>query len=65
MRGQAVAKGDVLARLDDENRAGLKELGAREDFLKREMARAATWSDAALPPPRRMSVPDGPPEFRG
>jgi multidrug efflux pump subunit AcrA (membrane-fusion protein) len=38
--GKAVAKGDVLARLDDrEVQAQLKELKAREDFLKREMAR--------------------------
>jgi RND family efflux transporter MFP subunit len=38
--GQTVAKGTVLARLDDrEAQAGLKELRAREDFLKREMSR--------------------------
>lgn len=38
--GQNVKKGDVLARLDDrEQQAGLKELRAREDFLKREMSR--------------------------
>jgi RND family efflux transporter MFP subunit len=38
--GKAVAKGDVLVRLDDrEVQAQLKELKAREDFLKREMAR--------------------------
>lgn len=38
--GQAVKKGDVLARLDDrEQQAGLRELRAREDFLKREMSR--------------------------
>jgi RND family efflux transporter MFP subunit len=35
-----VAKGDVLARLDDrEVKAQLQELRAREDFAKREMAR--------------------------
>ena len=40
--GKAVAKGDVLARLDDgQVRAGLKELKAREDFLKREMSRVS------------------------
>lgn len=38
--GQAVKKGDVLARLDDrEAQAGLKELKAREAFLQREMQR--------------------------
>lgn len=38
--GKAVAKGDVLARLDDrEIRAALEELRAREDFLKREVGR--------------------------
>jgi RND family efflux transporter MFP subunit len=38
--GKAVVKGDVLVRLDDrEAQAGLKELRAREDFLKREMSR--------------------------
>jgi len=38
--GQAVKKGDVLARLDDrEVQAGLKELKAREAFLQREMSR--------------------------
>ena len=38
--GKAVAKGDVLARLDDrEVKAQLEELRAREDFAKREMAR--------------------------
>lgn len=38
--GQAVKKGDVLARLDDrEAQAGLKELKARESFLQREMQR--------------------------
>lgn len=37
-----VAKGDVLARLDSrEAEAGLKELKAREDFLKREMSRVS------------------------
>ena len=40
--GKTVAKGDVLARLDDAQvRAGLKELKAREDFLKREMSRVS------------------------
>lgn len=40
--GKAVAKGDVLARLDSrEAEAGLKELKAREDFLKREMSRGS------------------------
>jgi RND family efflux transporter MFP subunit len=38
--GKAVAKGDVLVRLDDrEVRAQLQELKAREEFAKREMAR--------------------------
>jgi RND family efflux transporter MFP subunit len=38
--GQAVAKDDVLARLDDrEAQAVLKELRTREDFLKRELTR--------------------------
>ena len=38
--GKTVAKGDVLARLDDrEVKAQLQELRAREDFAKREMAR--------------------------
>lgn len=38
--GKTVAKGDVLVRLDDrEVQAQLRELKAREDFLKREMAR--------------------------
>jgi membrane fusion protein (multidrug efflux system) len=38
--GKAVAKGDVLARLDDrEVKAQLEELRAREDFAKREMTR--------------------------
>lgn len=40
--GQTVAQGDVLARLDDrELRAHLEELRAREDFVKREMARVS------------------------
>ena len=40
--GKAVAKGDVLARLDDrEVQAQMKELRAREDFAKREMARVS------------------------
>lgn len=40
--GRPVAKGDVLVRLDDrEVQAGLKELRAREDFLKREMTRVS------------------------
>jgi RND family efflux transporter MFP subunit len=39
--GRAVRKGDVLARLDDrEQRVQLEELRAREDFAKRELARA-------------------------
>lgn len=38
--GKAVAKGDMLARLDDrEVRAQLHELKAREDFAKRELSR--------------------------
>ena len=38
--GKAVAKGDILARLDDrEVQAQLQELRAREDFLKHEMSR--------------------------
>jgi RND family efflux transporter MFP subunit len=40
--GKTVKKGDVLAKLDDrEALAQLKELKAREDFLKREMARVS------------------------
>lgn len=40
--GKSVTKGDVLARLDNrEAEAGLKELRAREDFLKREMSRVS------------------------
>jgi RND family efflux transporter MFP subunit len=40
--GKTVAKGDVLVRLDDrEVQAGLKELRAREEFLKREMIRVS------------------------
>jgi RND family efflux transporter MFP subunit len=40
--GKSVAKGDVLARLDDrEVQAQLKELKAREDFLRREMSRVS------------------------
>jgi RND family efflux transporter MFP subunit len=40
--GKAVVKGDVLARLDDrEVQAQMKELRAREDFAKREMARVS------------------------
>ena len=38
--GKKVAKGDVLVRLDDrEVQAQLRELKAREEFLKREMSR--------------------------
>lgn len=38
--GETIKKGDVLVRLDDrELQAQLGELRAREDFLKREMAR--------------------------
>ena len=38
--GKTVAKGDVLARLDDQEvRAQLQEFRAREDFAKREMSR--------------------------
>jgi len=38
--GKAVAKGDVLARLDDKDvRAQLQELRAREEFAKRELNR--------------------------
>jgi RND family efflux transporter MFP subunit len=40
--GKTVKKGDELARLDDrEVKAQLKELKAREEFLKREMARVS------------------------
>jgi RND family efflux transporter MFP subunit len=40
--GKTVKKGDELARLDErEVKAQLKELKAREDFLKREMARVS------------------------
>src|SRR5512141_2407894 len=40
--GKAVAKGDVLARLDDrEVQAQMKELRAREDFARREMSRVS------------------------
>lgn len=40
--GKTVAKGDLLARLDSrEVEAGLKELKAREEFLKREMSRVS------------------------
>jgi RND family efflux transporter MFP subunit len=40
--GKRVVAGDVLARLDDrEAQAQLKELRAREDFAKREMARVS------------------------
>ena len=40
--GKTVAKGDVLARLDDrEVQAQLRELKAREEFLKREMSRVS------------------------
>jgi RND family efflux transporter MFP subunit len=40
--GKQVAKGDVLARLDDrEVQAQMRELKAREDFLKREMSRVS------------------------
>src|SRR5450830_1109101 len=40
--GKTVVKGDVLVRLDSrEVQAGLKELKAREDFLKREMSRVS------------------------
>jgi RND family efflux transporter MFP subunit len=39
--GKTVAKGDVLARLDDrEVQAQLQELRAREEFAKREMTRS-------------------------
>jgi RND family efflux transporter MFP subunit len=38
--GKEIHKGDVLAQLDDnETRAALRELKAREDFLKSEMSR--------------------------
>jgi RND family efflux transporter MFP subunit len=38
--GKEVAKGDMLARLDDKDvRAQLQELRAREDFAKRELSR--------------------------
>jgi RND family efflux transporter MFP subunit len=40
--GKAVAKGDVLVRLDSRQvEAGLKELKAREVFLQREMSRVS------------------------
>ncbi len=40
--GKTVAKGDVLARLDDRQaQAQLQELRAREEFLKREMSRVS------------------------
>jgi RND family efflux transporter MFP subunit len=40
--GQTVEKGFVLAQLDDSQaKAALKELKAREDFLKREMSRVS------------------------
>jgi RND family efflux transporter MFP subunit len=40
--GKPVAKGDLLVRLDGrEVEAGLKELKAREEFLKREMSRVS------------------------
>ena len=40
--GKTVAKGDVLVRLDDrEVQAQLRELKAREEFLKREMSRVS------------------------
>jgi multidrug efflux pump subunit AcrA (membrane-fusion protein) len=40
--GKPVKKGDLLARLDDrEVQAQMKELRAREDFLKREMSRVS------------------------
>jgi RND family efflux transporter MFP subunit len=40
--GRTVKKGDVLARLDDrEVQAQMKELKAREEFLKREMTRVS------------------------
>jgi RND family efflux transporter MFP subunit len=40
--GKEVKKGDVLARLDDRGpRAQLEDLRAREDFVKREMARTS------------------------
>src|SRR5664279_6228905 len=40
--GKTVAKGDVLVQLDSrEVEAGLKELKAREEFLKREMSRVS------------------------
>jgi len=40
--GKAVAKGDVLVRLDDrEVQAQMKELRAREEFAKREMSRVS------------------------
>src|SRR5690606_34963964 len=47
--GKTVAKGDVLARLDDrEVRAQLQELRAREDFAKREMVRASSLKDRGV-----------------
>ena len=54
--GKTVAKGDVLARLDDrELRAQLQELKAREEFAKRELARVDRAASAAASPPRRPS----------
>ena len=53
--GKPVAKGDMLARLDDkEVRAQLLELKAREDFTKRELSRATELSARA--PPRRRDL---------
>lgn len=50
--GKTVAKGFVLARLDDrEVQAQMKELKAREDFLKREMARVSELITRNIAPP--------------
>ena len=47
--GKVVAKGDILARLDDrEVQAQLQELKAREDFLKHEMSRVTELISRAV-----------------
>jgi multidrug efflux pump subunit AcrA (membrane-fusion protein) len=56
--GKVVAKGDVLARLDDKDvRAQLQELRAREDFAKRELGPKPISSGAALRRRKPMSAP--------
>ena len=56
--GKAVAKGDVLVRLDDrELRAQLQELKAREEFAKRELvARHRADRPRRRPRPRPTSA---------